>query len=143
MPEMFSTSIEVRFADLDLYGHVNNVAFFTYLETARVKLFQDFFREVSGEGLLLVVARAECDYKHPILLHDPVVVTLWVARVGRSSFDLAYRIHDGGGRTFATARTTLVAFAAAAQSVIPLPDRVRTRVEGMARQGSPPSSSEI
>jgi len=30
----FNTSIEIRFSDLDAYGHVNNALFFTYLETA-------------------------------------------------------------------------------------------------------------
>lgn len=136
MSERFSTSIEVRFADLDLYGHVNSVTFFTYLETARVKLFRDFYQEISRGGLLLVVARAECDYRQPILLHDPVVVGVWVSRVGTSSFDLAYKIHDGGSRVFATAKTTLVTCAAASQSAVPLPEWVRSRVEGMAQQAS-------
>jgi acyl-CoA thioesterase FadM len=34
----FSTDVEVRFVDLDAYGHVNSATYFTYLETARTKL---------------------------------------------------------------------------------------------------------
>ena len=44
MPQTFSIPIESRFSDLDAYGHVNNAVYFTYLETARVKLFSDYCR---------------------------------------------------------------------------------------------------
>lgn len=133
MSLIYSTPIEVRFSDLDLYGHVNSVTFFTFLETARVKLFQDFFRESSRQGVLLVVARAECDYKLPILLQDPVVVTIQIVRTGTSSFDLAYRVHDGSTRVYATAKTTLVTCAAATQTTIPLPDWVRATLAGVSQ----------
>ena len=43
MAQTFSTPVEQRFSDLDLYGHVNSSVYFTYLEAARVRLFMDFF----------------------------------------------------------------------------------------------------
>jgi acyl-CoA thioester hydrolase len=125
MAQTFSTPIEVRFSDLDAYGHVNSAVYFTYLETARVKLFSDFFREVSEQGIFTVVARAECDFKAPILLYDEVVVTLWVAKTGRSSFDLEYRLHDGREKVYATARTTMVCFDSVKKSTIPIPASLR------------------
>lgn len=132
----YSLPIDVRFSDLDLYGHVNSVTFFAYLETARVKLFQDFFQSATEAGLLLVVARAECDYRLPILLHDPVVVTIQVPRIGTSSFDLAYRVHDGQERVYATAKTTLVAYSAANQRAVPIPEWARDCLDGV---GVPPA----
>ena len=57
MAQVYSTGIELRFSDLDVYGHVNSPVYFTYLETARVKLFKDFFNEVSQQGIFTVVAR--------------------------------------------------------------------------------------
>ena len=47
MPHTYSTPIELRFSDLDLYGHVNSVIYFTYLETARVKLFAELFTDLT------------------------------------------------------------------------------------------------
>ena len=38
------TSIQLRFKDVDMMGHVNNANHFTYLELARVK----YFNEVAG-----------------------------------------------------------------------------------------------
>jgi acyl-CoA thioester hydrolase len=128
MAKRFSTSIELRFADLDLYGHVNNVAYFTLLETARVKLFSKVFQELTDQGILLVVGRAECDYKNPILLHDQVMVSAWVSRVGNSSFDLGYQVHDGADRTFAVAKTTLVCFDKGKKAPIAVPERLKEMI---------------
>jgi acyl-CoA thioester hydrolase len=125
MTQKFSTPIELRFCDLDAYGHVNSSVYFTYLETARVKLFHDFFREVSGHGIFTLVARAECDYKIPILLYDRVVVTCWIAKTGRSSFELEYQIHDDQGKTYATARTTMVCFDSINNKTVAIPEIIK------------------
>lgn len=126
MTQTFSTPIELRFSDLDTYGHVNSAVYFTYLETARIKLLKDFFQEGAQQGFVKLVARAECDYKSPILLHDKLVVTLWVSRVGSSSFDLEYRLHDSREKTFATARTTMVCFDIKKNVTVPVPESLRT-----------------
>lgn len=122
----FTTEIEVRFADLDAYGHVNNAVFFTYLETARTKLFLGPFREFLDGGLLFLVARAECDYRQPIELREKVTVTLHPTRVGRSSFELAYTLHDGSGTAYAEAKTVMVCFDRKLGRTVPVPDAFRT-----------------
>jgi acyl-CoA thioester hydrolase len=125
MPQMYSTPIELRFSDLDAYGHVNSAVYFTYLETARVKLFNDFFREVSQHGIFTLVARAECEFKIPITLYDEVIVTLWMAKTGRSSFDLEYRLHNSNEKTYATARTTMVCFDSIKNKTVAIPDKIK------------------
>lgn len=128
MAKIHSTPIELRFSDLDAYGHVNSALYFTYLETARVKLFSDFIREVSNQGIFTVVARAECDFRIPIMLHDELIVTLWVAKTGRSSFDLEYRLHDSQEKVYATARTTMVCFDSVKNVTVPIPESLRALV---------------
>jgi len=122
MAQTFSTPIELRFSDLDLYGHVNSVVYFSYLETARVKLFKDFFTELTEKQIFTLVARAECDYKLPILFGDVLIVSVVIARIGTSSFDLDYRLHDGAEKTYATARTTLVCFDNAQKVTVTVPE---------------------
>ncbi len=110
MVETFSTEIEVRFSDLDAYGHVNNAVIFTYLETARTKLLLKSFLEYMDKGVLFLVARAECDYKKPIDLSDQVLISLELSRIGNSSFDIDYRVHNGDGTFFAEAKTVMVCY---------------------------------
>lgn len=125
MAQEYTTTVEVRFSDLDAFGHVNSAVYFTYLETARVKLFSDFFREATAQGIFTVVARAACDFKVPITLYDPLLATVWVEKLGRASFELAYRLHDGNETTYATASTTMVCFDSVNKVTVPLPDSIR------------------
>ena len=121
----FETEIEVRFADLDAYGHVNNAIFFTYMETARIKLLGEKFVAWQNQGLLFLVVRAECDYRQPITFSDRLFVAIEVERIGRSSFDLKYLLHNGAGRRFAAARTVMVCFDATAGTTVPVPEEFR------------------
>jgi acyl-CoA thioester hydrolase len=125
LPKTYSTPIELRFSDLDAYGHVNSAMYFTYLETARVKLFHDFFKEVSDQGIFTLVARAECNFKIPIMLYDELIVTLCVAKTGHTSFELEYRLHDSGEKTYATARPTMVCFDSIKNVAVPLPESIK------------------
>ena len=125
-----STEIEVRFADLDAYGHVNNAVFFTYLETARVKLFRDRFADMMQRGLLFLVVEASCRYRKPIELTDRVHIDISTEDLGRSSFTLSYLIHDGSGKEFAEARTVMVCFDQGRGKTISLPDDFRAELGG-------------
>lgn len=124
MSKEFSVPMDVRFADLDMYGHVNSTTFFTYMETARVKLFMDTFQELTKKGVLLVVVSAECNYKKEIFLTDKVIVTVTIDKIGNTSFDLKYDIHNGEGKLFAVGKTTLVAIDARKKAPMPLPAEI-------------------
>ena len=117
----------VRFSDVDVYGHVNNVKYFEYYQEARI----DFFRSVR-EGhaqFATVVARIDVDYRRPILFRsEPYAVRTWVTRVGTSSYTLASEICDG--RTvLSSAEAVLVAFDTATQRSRPLNDEERYALE--------------
>ena len=130
MAQTFTTPIELRFSDLDLYGHVNSVVYFSYLETARVRLFRGFYLELAEKRIYTLVAHAECDYRIPILFGDKLVVSVVVARIGATSFDLDYRLFDGADITYATARTTIVCFDNENKVAVPVPECII----GLARE---------
>ena len=126
MAQTHAIPIELRFSDLDLYGRVNSVVYCSYLETARVKLFKDFFQELTEKQIFTLVARVECDYKVPILFGDDLIVSVVVARIGTTSFDLDYRLHDGREKTYATARTAMVCFYNVKKVTVPVPECIST-----------------
>jgi acyl-CoA thioester hydrolase len=122
----------VRFSDVDVYGHVNNVKYFEYFQEARIA----FILSLAG-GLFdtdsshrQVVARIDVDYKRPILFRpEPYSVESWVTRIGTSSYSLACRIVDDSGTVYSTAEVTLVAFDVSTQRSRPLTDAERVRLE--------------
>lgn len=124
-PFAYTIAIDIRFADLDAYGHVNNAVFFSYLEHARVKMFQEYFGAFLDSSLLFLVVRAECDYRTPVTLSDKLLITLQVEQLRHSSFTFGYLLHDGAGRQFATAKTVMVGYDPQAKKPVPLPAEMR------------------
>ena len=121
----FTTPIEIRFADLDAYGHVNNALFFTYLETARIKLFQQHFGAFLDSHLMFLVVRAECDYRLPIELNDRLLITVRVDQVRHCSFDFSYRMHDGAAKLFAQAKTVMVSYDPRIKKPVAIPPEIK------------------
>src|SRR5437868_14023118 len=84
---------EIRFVDIDSFGHVNNAHYLTYFEQARVKYFNQLLGwkyDWSKEGIIL--ARAEVNYTMPVHLGDEVEIQTRCSRIGNKSFDLEYRM---------------------------------------------------
>ena len=122
----YSTTIELRFADFDLYGHVNSVTYFSYLETARMKIFFSLFEELTAQGILLLVRKAACDYLLPILPATEVItVTMQIVRIGTTSFTIGYRLHDQDGTTYATGETLMVTFDSKSGQAVTVPEQIR------------------
>lgn len=125
MPIRFSREIQVRFSDLDIHHHVNNAAYFTYVETAMIPGFGDIYQKLVDQGFQMIVVSAQCDFKNSILLTDRVVVEMWVGKIGNKSYVLEYEIGNGTEKNFATVKVTMVCMDVVTKQVIPVPDLIR------------------
>jgi acyl-CoA thioester hydrolase len=119
------TRLEVRFRDIDAFRHVNNAAFFTYLEQARVRYLIDLLRVEAIERLPLILAAVQIDFRAPILFGQQVEIETRVDWIGNSSFSMSHRI-TANGRLAAQAGTVLVTYDYTAERPIPVPDAWRT-----------------
>jgi acyl-CoA thioester hydrolase len=108
----FTAQVAMRWSDMDAYGHVNNVQFLTYVEEARVEMFQSV--PLSGVHQVtagILVAASDIKYRRP-LLHRvaPVPIDVWVTKIGAAYFSLGYEVYDDGGLVYATASSTMVPY---------------------------------
>ncbi|MFP5306124.1 MAG: acyl-CoA thioesterase [Gammaproteobacteria bacterium] len=118
----------VRFADLDLIGHVNNKAYTTYAESARVVFLQDRRLWVPGELRTNVIARLEIDYLSELHFPAELRIGVRVLKIGRSSFTLGLGIF-AGETCSATAVTVLVRVDASTRKAVELTAEERARLE--------------
>ena len=88
----YRTDIQVRFADTDALGHVNNSAFAHYAEHARIEFFQHLGGRVGG----LILARLAIDFRRQVHFGTTVMVETEVERVGTSSIALRQVIYAVG-----------------------------------------------
>ncbi|GAA4679965.1 acyl-CoA thioesterase [Nocardioides nanhaiensis] len=102
--------VHVRFSDVDVYGHVNNVLYFTYLQEARVRWFAEVNRGLETAGPQFVIAQTDVDYRAPLLFRpEPYDLYTRLARLGTRSFSVESEICDGE-RVLARARVAMVFF---------------------------------
>lgn len=90
----FSYDCHMRWGDMDAFAHVNNTAYVTYLEQARVAMFFDAYDSSFARGT--VIARHEIDYLRPVVYHpQPLRLELWVDEIRGASFAVRYEVLDG------------------------------------------------
>jgi acyl-CoA thioester hydrolase len=121
--------IEIRWRDLDVYGHVNHVVYLTYLEEAR----DEWLGHALGnpdEVWGYVVARIEIDYRRELSLADDVVIARCrLERIGTSSLRTFEEIVTRDGEQAAAAHAVLVARDAGTGRSRPLSDDERDSLE--------------
>jgi len=122
-------SIEVPYGDIDVMGHLNNVASVRYLEWARQKYWLAMRGSVNIKDIDFVVARTEIDYRSSAHLGEVLALDVRVSRMGDSSFDFSYRLTGPDGRLVAEAKTTQVCFDWDRNTPKPLSDARRCEIE--------------
>lgn len=130
MAERLHVPVQIRFSDLDAYGHVNNVAMLRFFEDARMQVFWtgDAFHDGSdtadrfptavldskpGVGTLTVLAHQEIEYLETIpLMRAPLDIQIWFGPIGGASLKAYYEVHSPRSSPedtiYARAETTLV-----------------------------------
>ncbi|QNO38320.1 acyl-CoA thioesterase [Protaetiibacter sp. SSC-01] len=129
---VFDYRVQTRFSDADGFGHVNNAVYFSYLENAREQLYRETrFTELLGRDRFVLVSHQRIEYRNVLeFREDPVGVGVWVARLGRSSFDLAYRVFDPEGETeYGLAMTGMVVVDRATGRPVPMSQEHRAVLE--------------
>ncbi|WP_426243842.1 acyl-CoA thioesterase [Nocardioides sp. LHG3406-4] len=109
--------LHVRFSDVDVYGHVNNVKYFEYFQESRFRLMSELtggLPDPDGRPAV-VVAQTDVDYRMPILFREQAY-DVWshVSHVGSRSFTVESEIRDGES-LLSRARMVLVWFDPRAQ----------------------------
>jgi acyl-CoA thioester hydrolase len=121
--------IEIRWRDVDAYGHVNNAVFLTYLEEARDEWLE---RALGAEGDAwdYVIARVEVDFRRELTLEDDRIVSRCALHsLGTSSIRTREELRTLGGEVAAEAEAVLVARDRETRRSRPLSARERAALE--------------
>ncbi|MGN6251146.1 MAG: acyl-CoA thioesterase [Marmoricola sp.] len=119
---------KVRFSDLDVYRHVNNVKYVEYFQEARIQYVMDLHTRGEEWGDH-VIARTDVEYLRPVQFRlEPYQVHQWISHLGGRSFAIASELRDGE-EVLARGRVVMVTFDRATQRSAPMPADQRARLE--------------
>ena len=122
------TRVEVRFRDIDAFGHVNNAVVSTYVEHARVRYLREVLTVDPVGRMPLILAMIKVDYDSPIFMGDDVEVGSRVDWIGRTSFGMSH-VLEADGRGLARAESVLVAYDYEQARPMAVPDEWRRALE--------------
>jgi acyl-CoA thioester hydrolase len=127
--------VPTRWIDNDHYGHVNNVAYYSFFDTA----VNGFLIEAAGIDVrdlhaIGIVAESGCQFLRPVSFPDTVHAGLSIERLGTSS--IVYRIalfRNDDADPCAVGRFVHVYVDRKTRRPVPVPDAIRAVVEGLKR----------
>ena len=144
--------VQVRYQDLDPYGHVTNAVYLNFFESVRVAYLRALSENLglgplkAGDlpGMPYVLAEATVRYKAPIFFEDPLYGAASVRTVGNRSFIMDYELRTGEsfdeGRTVAEGSSAQVFFDPKTEEIRPRPEWFLAAVAEL--EGRPEESFE-
>lgn len=89
--------ISTRWSDNDIYGHVNNVTYYSYFDTAANRyLIEEGGLDISDGSIVGYVVNSGCEYHAPITYPETIEAGLRVDRMGNSSVQYGIAIFRAG-----------------------------------------------
>lgn len=130
----FSTSENLRFADIDANGHINNGAFLELLENARVS----YLRRIVRSGLprfRLVIGRIEADFKRQMFYPGAATACARMIEAHERKCVIGQGLFDGDGNCTAIQRVVMVSLNEESHRSTPFDPVVREMIERLAASG--------
>lgn len=124
-------AIPTRWHDNDVFGHVNNVVYYGWFDTAvNAWLIERGFLDPATSEIVGLVVETGCTYFESVAFPETVEAGIAVERLGTSS--VTYRVgifREGGEQAAAQGRFTHVYVARATQRPVPVPAELRAALE--------------
>ena len=83
---------KVAWGDMDAFGHVNNVIYYRYIESARICYFEHL--NILGGDVNTVVASSQCQYIKPVFYPDTLSIGTYVVEIRNSAMRMEYVLYS-------------------------------------------------
>ena len=123
--------ITTRWSDNDAYGHINNVTYYSYFDTAaNYYLINSGGLDIVNSPVIAFVVNSGCEYQSPIAYPEQIEAGLRVDRLGNSSVQYGLAIFKKGENVAAAHGHFVHVFVdRLSQASAPIPNTLRSALE--------------
>lgn len=123
----FFKTVNTRWADNDIYGHVNNAVYYQYFDSViNAYLIAEGGLDIHDGDAIGFMVRSECDYFAPMAYPSDVVVGLGVEKLGNSSVQYRLGLFTEDDDAPAAIGSMVHVFVdRASNRPVPIPDSIR------------------
>ncbi len=127
-----TTPVQIRFNDIDIFAHVNNVVIQEYFDLGRLYYLQKILKgELKTSDNTLIIASIKTDFMEPVLPEDNIVVRTSVFAIGEKSLRMIQLLVDpDSGNEKAVCESVMVAFNKKLLQSIEFPERWKEDIAG-------------
>jgi acyl-CoA thioester hydrolase len=126
--------LTTRWSDNDAYGHINNVAYYSFFDTAVNRhLIESGALDIARSQEIGVVVETMCRFFKPLAYPDQIEVGLRLGRLGASSVRYEIGVFKAGADEAAAAGHFVHVYVRRSDfAVAPVPEAVRRAAQGLA-----------
>lgn len=134
----FNTEITIQldWSEMDLFGHINNVAYYKYMQAARVNYIEGLgintFNPENKESF--AVAASSCQFKKPLYYPGHIMVKTKVEWIKNTSFQLTHHIFNSAGELCAEGTDVIVLFDYHVNQKMEVSDVIRERISSTEKK---------
>jgi acyl-CoA thioester hydrolase len=123
--------LPLHWGEMDAFGHLNNIVYFRYFETARIHYFERcrFMATYEEDRIGAILHSTSCRFRRPLHFPDTVLAGARVTDLGEDRFTMGYRVVSVAEEVVAAEGTgIIVSFDYRARSKVSVPDAVRRAI---------------
>jgi len=121
--------LQIRFNDVDKFGHVNNTVYFQFYDTTKTEYFASVCKDVDWEQVAIVVVKIEAEFLGQVKTGCKLAGRTRVTRIGRTSFELEQEVFDTDtSEVKSRCRSVMVLYDLVHQQSMPFPDAWRQAI---------------
>lgn len=123
--------LRLDWSEMDLFGHINNVSYFKYLQASRVNLWEHTEMDAyfTHHRLGPALAKTECTFLKPLFYPGTIKIDCFVKQIRTTSFQLHHFIYDASGELCAEGEDVIVFFDYSNHKKVPLTKELIAQLE--------------
>ena len=120
---------QIRFSDVDKFGHVNNSVYFSLYDMCKTQYFYDVVGKEALDNIGIVVANVETNFYSPIFYPDDITIQTAIIRIGTKSFTLLQQaVSSKTGEVKCECKTVMVAYNTKENHSVALPEEYKQKI---------------
>ena len=125
------TKLRIDWSEIDIFGHINNLAIMKYAQASRMKLLEaaDLMRMLAEEKKGPILASVKCQFRKPLYYPGYVSVYSKVTLIKNTSFEILHLIYDEKNEVIAESSDIIVYYDFINNTKLQIPDEIRKKIE--------------
>jgi len=109
-PFRHSLDLQLRFNDVDMFGHINNSVYLQFFDLGKLRYFNDVLgKDFMKSGLQVVIVNINCNFYAPTFINEHIEVLTTIKSIGEKSLTLEQRIASKDNGDIKCIATTIMA----------------------------------